>query len=135
VSVDDPAYGCGGDSCDACTVPSATARCNRHGACDVAACHLGFDDCDGDSKNGCETNVRIDPDHCTSCERRCPTLPHAQRGCGDACTVWRCQDGFHDCNGSAGDGCEVDTANDPANCGRCHQACGSGHGCRGGVCQ
>jgi hypothetical protein len=107
VSLDDPAYGCGAATCEPCGLPSATARCNRHGACDVAQCHAGFDDCDADGKNGCETNVRIDPDHCTSCERRCPTLPHAQRGCGDACTIWRCEPGFHDCNGAVSDGCEV----------------------------
>jgi serine/threonine-protein kinase len=135
VSVDDPAHGCGADTCDACSVPNATPRCNKHGVCDVAACHAGFDDCDADKKNGCETNLRTDPDHCTSCERRCPVLPHAQRGCGDACTVWRCQDGFQDCNGSAADGCEVDPISDPANCGRCGHACRSGHACRDGVCQ
>jgi hypothetical protein len=135
VSVDDPAYGCGPETCDACNVPNAGARCNRRGACDVATCYAGFDDCDTDSKNGCETNVRTDPDHCTSCERRCPALRHAQRGCGDACTVWRCDEGFHDCNGAASDGCEIDTRSDVENCGRCGRACRPGESCRDGACR
>jgi serine/threonine protein kinase len=135
VSVDEPAHGCGGDTCDACSVSNATARCNRHGACDIAACHVGFDDCDGAVGNGCETNLRVDPDHCTSCERRCPPLPHAQRGCGDACTIWRCEAGFHDCNGSERDGCEANLASDPENCGSCGHACGAGRLCEGGACR
>src|SRR4051794_23060828 len=88
VSVDRPDRGCGADACHACNVQNATARCNQLHRCDIAVCYQDFDDCDGDSSNGCETNVRIDPDHCGGCGRKCPALPHAQRGCGDACTIW-----------------------------------------------
>ncbi len=133
-SIDRPDFGCGGDSCQSCRVLNATARCNQRHECDSAICYQSFDDCDGDSHNGCETDLRIDPDHCGSCSRKCPELPHAQRGCGDTCTIWRCATGYGDCNGAAGDGCEVNTQTDAANCGRCGSACGPGQKCRRGEC-
>lgn len=135
VSVDRPDHGCGTDSCSSCNVPNATARCNQQQACDMAVCYQDYDDCDGDPRNGCETNVRVDPDHCGGCGRRCPALPHAQRGCGDACTIWRCEAGFRDCDGTVGDGCEVDVQSDSANCGACGHACGAGQRCRKGECR
>ncbi len=134
VSIDRPDFGCGGDSCQSCRVLNATARCNQHHECDSAICYQSFDDCDGDSHNGCETDLRIDPDHCGSCARKCPSLPHAERGCGDTCTIWRCEMGFGDCNGEARDGCEVNTQSDPSNCGRCGVVCGAGQKCRRGEC-
>jgi serine/threonine protein kinase len=134
VSIDRPDFGCGGDSCQSCRVFNATARCNQHHECDSAVCYQSFDDCDGESRNGCETDLRIDPDHCGSCDRKCPALPHAERGCGDSCTIWRCAVGFGDCNGVVSDGCEASTQNDATNCGRCGLACGAGQKCRHGEC-
>jgi hypothetical protein len=40
-----------------------------------------------------------------------------------------CEPGWADCNGIAGDGCEVDLTSDAASCATC------GHGCQGGPCQ
>jgi serine/threonine protein kinase len=134
VSVDSPEHGCGGEGCSACNVSNATARCNQLGRCDVAVCHKGFEDCDEDGKNGCEINVRTDPDHCGSCARRCPPLFHAERGCGDVCTIWRCLGGFRDCNGRVDDGCEVDALNDQRNCGHCGHACPRAQKCHRGEC-
>jgi serine/threonine protein kinase len=134
VSIDRPDYGCGGESCQSCRVSNATARCNLKHECDLAICYQSFDDCDGDSRNGCETDLRIDSDHCGSCSRKCPALAHAQRGCGDTCTIWRCDNGYGDCNGEAADGCEINTQTDAANCGHCGVACGPGQKCRRGEC-
>ena len=134
VSIDRPDFGCGAESCQSCRVLNATARCNQHHQCDSAICYQSFDDCDGDRSNGCETDLRVDPDHCGACTQKCPLLPHAERGCGDACTVWRCDVGFGDCNGVVADGCEVGTSSDAANCGRCGVACGAGRRCRRGEC-
>jgi len=135
VSIDRPDLGCGGDLCSSCGVANATARCNQANRCDIAVCYQDFDDCDGDPGNGCETNVRTDPDHCRGCGQKCPPLPHAQRGCGDGCTIWRCEGGYRDCNAVVGDGCEVNAASDAANCGRCGHACAEGERCRNGVCK
>jgi serine/threonine protein kinase len=138
VSVDSPEHGCGSESCNACSISNATAHCNHFHLCDVAVCHRGFQDCDGDGNNGgnngCETNVRTDPDNCGDCGRKCPPLPHAQRGCGDICTIWRCAAGYRDCNAREDDGCEVDVLNDRRNCGHCGHACSGGLRCRRGAC-
>ncbi len=135
LSVDRPDLGCGGESCYACNVSNATPRCNRSHRCDIAVCYHGFEDCNGDSRDGCETDVRVDPDNCGGCGRKCPPLPHAQRGCGDVCTIWRCEPGHRDCNGLVADGCEVDSLADAAHCGACGHACAAGQRCRNGVCQ
>jgi len=135
VSVDRPDRGCNGKACYACNVPHATPRCNRLHACDIAVCYHGFEDCNGDGRDGCETDVRTDPDNCGACGRRCPALPHAKRGCGDACTIWRCEPGHRDCNGVVADGCEVAALDDAANCGTCGHACAANQTCRDGVCR
>ncbi|MCL2449900.1 MAG: protein kinase [Polyangiaceae bacterium] len=134
VSTDRPDVGCGSDDCRPCDVANATARCNAHHACDIAVCYQEFDNCDGQLANGCETEVRVDPDNCGACGHKCPPLPHARTGCGDTCTIWRCDEGFHDCNGVAGDGCEVRTSDDVKNCGHCGLACARGQHCRAGHC-
>jgi len=134
VSIDRPDYGCGGDICQSCRIVNATARCNQRHECDVAVCYQDFDDCDGDDSNGCETNVRIDPDHCGGCSHKCPELAHAMRGCGDVCTIWRCESGFRDCNGLVNDGCEINATNDARNCGHCGSICRAGQKCRHGEC-
>jgi serine/threonine protein kinase len=134
VSIDRPDVGCGNDDCTPCVVASATARCNAHHACDIAVCYQDHDNCDGDPRNGCEAEVRVDPSNCGGCGRRCPTPPHARSGCGDVCTIWRCDDGFRDCNGVQTDGCEVRVSDDAKNCGHCGVACAHGQRCRAGRC-
>jgi serine/threonine protein kinase len=134
-SIDRPDRGCGEQACHACTVPNATARCNRSHACDIAVCYPGYQDCNGEGRDGCETNVRTDPDNCGACGRKCPSLPHAERGCGDTCTIWRCQPGHRDCDGEVANGCEVSVVDDPANCGACGRACGAHETCRNGSCR
>jgi len=73
---------------------------------------------------------------------------HACGACGNVCS-WdgsrtcvygvcklSCFDGTADCNGSEGDGCEVNTNSDPNNCGGCGNKCDgvSGQACVGGRC-
>jgi serine/threonine protein kinase len=135
MSIDRPDRGCGGAACYPCEVPNATPRCNQLHRCDIAICHQGFDDCDGVGNNGCETNVRTDPDNCGACGRRCPPLPHAVRGCGDGCSIWRCEPGHRDCNGVVADGCEVSVLDDTANCGACGHACKGREQCRQRRCE
>lgn len=134
VSVDRPEFGCGADDCAPCRNENATPRCNAQHACDIAVCYQAYGDCDKNAENGCEVAVRLDPDHCGGCGLACPELPHAERGCGDTCTIWRCNAGYGDCNGEVSDGCEVALSRDAQNCGGCGQACSPGATCKNGAC-
>jgi hypothetical protein len=135
VSTELPEYGCAASNCQPCTLDHATPRCNAEGSCDVAICYKNFENCDGDSNNGCEADLLTSPEHCGACGRVCPKPPHATPGCGDTCTVWRCEPGYRDCNGRESDGCEVRVNEDPKNCGHCGATCARGKKCVEGGCQ
>jgi hypothetical protein len=90
-------------------------------------CTGGFESCDGDDDNGCESELAIDPQNCG--------------GCGNVCTNGVCSDGacacaagFVDCDGNPSTGCESELAADPKNCGACGHDCAGG-ACSGGLCQ
>ncbi len=57
----------------ACMVPTApgTAATCSAGVCGVG-CMPGLGDCDGDTMNGCETDVRTSMMHCGACGNACP---------------------------------------------------------------
>lgn len=59
-------------ACDAeCVELNATQACTG-GIC-VPACDSGFDDCNGNPSDGCETNVRTSDAHCGACDSPCPS--------------------------------------------------------------
>lgn len=93
----------------------------------TCVCTGGFDSCDGDEDNGCESELAIDPLNCGAC--------------GNACTNGVCSDGtcacgagFVDCDGNPSTGCESELATDTSNCGACGHDCAGG-ACSGGECQ
>ncbi len=62
---------------------------------------------------------------CGSCGNAC-ALPHtATNQCSSGtCTIGACASGFGNCDGTASNGCETNTASgDPANCGSCANVC------------
>lgn len=70
----------------------------------------------------------------------CAKLDHASVGCNlnGQCAVSACDQGYKNCNAQDPDGCEVNTQNDPANCGACKNACSLTHAqakCNVGVCE
>lgn len=54
-----------------CSFPNAQGICNA-GACQLGPCDAGFADCDGNSANGCETNLITDNSNCGACGNACP---------------------------------------------------------------
>src|SRR6185369_15716564 len=87
---------CGGCN-NPCSLPNASPKCVG-GKCQVAACALGFGDCDGNPANGCETNIFTDAKNCGGCGMAC-NLPHATPKCqGGACAIGACDPGYADCN-------------------------------------
>ncbi len=65
-------------------------------------------------------------------------LDHATATCQDGlCVLTGCDEPWADCDGSAYNGCEVDTSSDTANCGGCAQPCALAHAtsaCAQGAC-
>lgn len=80
---------------------------------------------------------KTDPAHgcadpsCAAC-----ALPNAINDCtaDGKCGIQSCNPGYSDCDGDAADGCEVDTNQDPHNCGTCGHDCFAGGGTTNWVC-
>ncbi len=131
---------CGGCG-QGCAIANASATCAT-GSCKVATCNADYADCDGDQKS-CETALDT-PAHCGACGTQC-SLPNAIASCGGSggarvCTVSGCtQTYYKNCDGVAGNGCEVDSRTDVANCGTCGSNCSALPAvmtatCSGGAC-
>jgi hypothetical protein len=124
-----------------CALPHSSATC-AGGQCVLGRCSSGWGDCNLDKKDGCETNLRVDPANCGACGSAC-AFANAVAACADACYLAACQYGFADCNGDAPngphDGCETSVLADPKNCGACGTLCGpvahGKNGCDNGACR
>jgi hypothetical protein len=125
VSTDDPKTGCGGGSCVACDPKNVKgAQCNGGAdgfACAFDECKPGFDSCDNDKANGCETSLGTAA-ACGSCQTKCDaTKPYCTPGDGGAYgCVATCPEGTTTC---AGAGSCVDIATSVDNCGGCGNKC------------
>ena len=82
-----------------------------------------------------ETDLVVDAANCGACGQACASGMICSWG---ACVVGQdggvCSGTFADCNNNSADGCEVNLATDPNNCGSCGQACMSGFSCSAGAC-
>ncbi len=133
VNLQEDSLNCGacGRAC-APTGVNTLSRC-RAGACQVS-CQVGFDDCDNNPTNGCETDTRTSAAHCGACGQACAPNRAAGRCEAGACTLGTCNPGFANCDGMAANGCEVDLARDRGHCGACNRACGTMQACEASVC-
>lgn len=134
-SMDDLNCGACGNSCYGPHV--AIGYCNT-GTCVVQNCDFGFEDCDGDPANGCETDTSRAED-CGACGNDCRfDYPNATGVCAaGACALGACATGFENCDGLPGNGCETDTRADETNCGGCGVPCTLSNAraaCEGGSC-
>jgi hypothetical protein len=130
----DPSDGCETDlgtedNCGACgaacKLGHATSVC-QSGVCSVDQCADGYDDCDGDPKNGCEADLSR-PETCGACAVQCAAnggVASCTKGeCGITCAA-----GQADCVNGLADGCETDTTRNVLHCGSCDNACPSAGG-------
>lgn len=62
--------GLNGSACVECGLQHATASCIS-GSCNIASCDSGWEDCDSNVMNGCETSVSNDVLNCGGCQDLC----------------------------------------------------------------
>ncbi|MBI2392086.1 MAG: hypothetical protein HYV09_21015 [Deltaproteobacteria bacterium] len=135
------------DNCGACgtvcALANATAACTA-GACTIATCNGGYDDCDKIASTGCETSLKTES-NCGVCGKLC-TIPNGTGSCSTGtCLVSGCSTGYGDCDGLPANGCESNVAggtpgpgNTILNCGTCGTSCAVVNGtpiCAAGSCK
>ena len=98
---------------------SATTTCVG-GSCGFT-CASGYDDCDGDAANGCETPLNTLSD-CGSCGTGCSRTNASETCSTGSCLISSCTSGYDNCDGADANGCEV-RLNTLTNCGSCGTAC------------
>ncbi|HJL33814.1 MAG TPA: MopE-related protein [Polyangiaceae bacterium LLY-WYZ-15_(1-7)] len=127
VSIFDDPMNCG--SCGNECMPPAGGNVLTMGCdglrCRIEACAPGWDDCDGDPGNGCETDVSGDFFNCGACGNRCPDAVPGGGSvtCSASTCVFPCTAETDDCDGDPANGCEAFLGN-PATCGSCGSDCG-----------
>jgi hypothetical protein len=73
---------CGDCSALPCIVPNATPDCAA-GRCAIRSCNDGFEDCNENATDGCETNLETDSANCSQCGQAClPGMTCSAGTCG-----------------------------------------------------
>lgn len=121
------------DNCGACGNACLTNARTSGNVCTASAnracnptCDTPSEDgnCDGNGANGCETNLLTSEAYCGSCGNSCNAAINSNSITGvdcdnGSCEVLTCSANRADCNGTFGDGCEVNTINSSTHCGGC----------------
>ncbi|EYF06307.1 Hypothetical protein CAP_2185 [Chondromyces apiculatus DSM 436] len=119
-----------------CSVSNGSPTC-AGGGCGIAACNAGWGNCDGQTANGCETNLLSNTSHCGACGTAC-VMPNAVGACAaGGCVIAACNPGYADCDGLVANGCEVNTQTSTNHCGVCGNTCSAQNGtaaCLSGAC-
>jgi len=108
---------------NACSLPRATAACGAGAACTIMRCDTGFGDCDGNTANGCETDLQTSVTNCGTCGNVCPTAGGTAACRAGGCVITSCPTGREECDGNMATLCETDLRSNLANCGACGRAC------------
>jgi hypothetical protein len=108
-----------------CSLPNGTTSCDA-GVCQLLSCANGFDDCDGDPRNGCETRLDTLTD-CGSCRSTCFIAGAQDLNCsGGVCSAASCAAFRADCDGDSVS-CETDLRS-LSDCVSCNVPCGDPSG-------
>ena len=108
---------CGG-RCDA--LPGRGVSCQEGRCVDAMTCAAGLADCT--PAPGCETDPARSVAYCGACGASCSGRGGVARCVAGTCAI-TCDAGFGDCDGDAGNGCEVALTGDAAHCGGCGRRC------------
>jgi hypothetical protein len=120
--------GCGADCAD--LLQNVDNPHCQEGACVHDGCLFGFMDCNGEPRDGCETDVTL-VERCGDCERDCTELTRhvVEIVCSDDAGTYDCgynqtpgcEFGFLDCDAEPRNGCETPVSDQ--DCGACGLAC------------
>ncbi len=119
--------GCSG-SCGTCSNNHGTTTCSS-GSC-TPTCNSGWGNCDGNTQNGCETDMNSDNNNCGSCGNSCDSSESCisgvcTSGCTPDCSGKECGD--DGCGGSCGT-CSNNHGTTTCSSGTCSPTCSSGWG-------
>ncbi|MFO0595081.1 MAG: MopE-related protein [Myxococcaceae bacterium] len=114
-----------------CTAPFAITGCGSS-MCRINSCVQGHANCNGQYADGCEVSTDSDLQNCGGCAQPCNPPNATPRCTTGTCGIVTCNSGYANCNGTVGDGCEINTNSDLANCGACNAPCAPAHA--SGVC-
>lgn len=109
------------------TMPACTA-----GICSRGTCLPNHADCDGNTVNGCESDLTNTLAHCGSCGTACATHANSSPACTSGRCSNACAPGYGDCDGNLDNGCETNITNSASHCGACGRSCTVNHG--SGIC-
>jgi hypothetical protein len=120
--------------CGAC---GNACRANQSCGGSRCVCNPGYDDCDGDPSNGCETDLRTTALHCGACGNACSRAGASSICVDSACRIGACYPLVDDCDRADPNGCEtsLETTSD---CGSCATPCARPNAtavCGGGTCR
>jgi hypothetical protein len=142
VDIEDPAYGCGAKTCDACNLAkTASYKCkgtggagSNEGVCGVDTCFTRYASCDNQDPNGCEADLRK-VDNCGACGTTCTASEYCNSYSASISCVPICPPGAMVCTATRQ--C-INPSNDIANCGGCGNVCPAPPGtipkCENGSC-
>ena len=153
---------CGSKTCengDICCDYGNGPEClntSERGLASCTSCIAGYDDCDGNWSNGCESlSDSVNCGSCgTPCDGSCESGQCSTGGCSGSETACNtgiatvcvdlaathmqscssCESGYANCDGDLSNGCEADTQTSVAHCGSCGSPCEAPSVCTGGLC-